>query len=130
MKSIIVNVIWIILGIALNVLGVLGKIDAYWTGTGSGLLVVGVINLLRLYRLNKNEAYKEKVELDLNDERNRFLRSKAWAWAGYMFVIIAAVMSIIFKLFHFDSLSIASGGAVCLVIALFWISYYMLRKKY
>ena len=56
MKSIIVNVIWIILGIALNVLGVLGKIDAYWTGTGSGLLVVGVIN----FALIKMRLIKKK----------------------------------------------------------------------
>ena len=126
MKNMVVNSVFIILGITLNVL----NIDPFWTGMGSSLIVIGCVNLLRMYRINKNEAYKEKVELELNDERNRFIRNKAWAWSGYLFVMIAAVLSIVFRVMGLNTLSIASGFAVLIEIVLFWISYYVLGKKY
>lgn len=126
MKNMVVNIVFIVLGITLNVL----NIDPFWTGMGSSLIVIGCINLLRSYRLNKNEAYREKMEVELSDERNRFIRNKAWAWSGYLFVMIAAVLSIVFRIVGFNHLSIASGFAVLIVIVLFWISYYVLGKKY
>lgn len=126
MKNMVVNIVFVILGITLNVL----NIDPFWTGMGSSLIVIGCINLLRSYRLNKNEAYREKMEVELSDERNRFIRNKAWAWAGYLFVMIAAVLSIVFRIIGFNHLSIASGFAVLIMIVLFWISYYVLGKKY
>ena len=100
MKNIVINILWMIIGIGLTVLSIFEKTDSFWSGVGASFLVVGVVNLLRMYRINKNDAYKEKIELELNDERNRFLKSKAWAWAGYVFCIIAAVMSFVFKFFH------------------------------
>ena len=126
MMRIIVNVIWIVLGIVVNFLNV----DSFWVGMGSSLLVIGTVNLIRMYRIHKNEAYKERVEIELNDERNRYIRSKAWAWAGYLFVMIAAVGSIVLRILKMNTLSIACGLAVLLMIVLFWISYYMLGKKY
>lgn len=130
MKNIIINIGWLILGSSLMVLSILGKVDSYWNGMGSALFVVGIINLLRLYRLNKNEAYKEKVEIELSDERNRFIRNKAWAWAGYTFTIITSIASIILKVMKQDLLSIASGFSTLLLITIFWISYIYLKRKY
>ena len=37
---------------------------------------------------SKNEAYREKIEIEEKDERNHFIRNKAWAWAGYLYVMI------------------------------------------
>jgi len=64
------------------------------------------------------------------DERNLFLHSKAWAWAGYCFVIIAAVASIVLRIAGQDLLSTAAGFAVCLITVLYWIAYLIERKKY
>ena len=130
MKNIVINILWMIIGIGLTVLSIFEKTDSFWSGVGASFLVVGVVNLLRMYRINKNDAYKEKIELELNDERNRYIRSKAWAWAGYLFVMIAAVGSIVLRILKMNTLSIACGLAVLLMIVLFWISYYMLGKKY
>ena len=97
---------------------------------GSALLVIGVIQLISRHRLEKNEAYREKVEIETNDERNKFIRNKAWAWAGYLFVMIMAVASIVLRIFEQDLLSIAASGTVCLMLVLFWGSYIFLRRKY
>ena len=129
-KRILISIAWIIIGAVLVALAFAGKVDSFWNGMGSGLLVVGALQLLRYYRFNKNEAYREKVEVALNDERNHFLRNKAWAWSGYLFILIAAVSCIIFKIIGQDMLSFAASGAVCLMLVLYWISYVVLKRKY
>ena len=130
MKSYLVSVLYIVSGVVLVGLGFAGKVDEFWNGMGSALLVMGVIQLIRRCRLNKNEEYREKMEIESKDERNSFIRSKAWAWAGYLFVMIMAVACIVLKIMGQDTLSMAASASVCLMLVLFWISFYVLRRKY
>ena len=120
----------LIAGLALIGLGVAEIVDEFWSGMGSALLVVGALRLLRYYRLKKNEAYREKMETAATDERNQFIRMKAWSWAGYLFIICTAVSVIVFKLLGNDLLSQASSWGVCLMLVLYWVSYFVLKKKY
>ena len=120
----------LVAGLALVGLGAAEIVDEFWSGTGSGLLVVGAARLLRYYRLKKNDAYREKMETAVTDERNQFIRMKAWSWAGYLFIICTAVSVIVFKLLGNDLLSQASSWGVCLMLVLYWISFFVLKKKY
>ena len=129
-KRILLAVIYVVIGSVLMGFAIAGKLDEFWSGMGSTLLVIGILRLVRAYRINKNEAYREKLEVEASDERNQFIRNKAWAWAGYMFVIIMGVAVIVFKVMGQETMSMAAGMAVCLVITLFWISFYVLRRKY
>lgn len=129
-KTYVVSIFYIILGAILIGLGFAGVVDEFWNGMGSALLVIGVIQLIRRYRLNKNEVYREKIEIETNDERNHFIRNKAWAWAGYLFVMIMAIASIVLKVFEQNVLSMAASGTVCFVLVLFWGSYFILKRKY
>ena len=129
-KKVIVNIVWIIIGTILIGLSVAEIVDAFWSGMGSTLFVVGILQLLRFYRLRNNMEYREKMEIEVNDERNRFIRNKAWAWAGYLFIVIAAFFCIIFKIADQELLSFAASGAVWIMFALYWISYFILKKKY
>ena len=129
-KRLYVNILWLMIGSILIGLSFAGVVDEYWDGMGMGLAVVGAINLLRIYRLNKNDVYREKMELEASDERNHFIRNKAFAWAGYYFVLIAAVCTIVFKIIGQELLSQAAAYAVCLMLILYWISYMILKRKY
>ena len=129
-KKFIISIIWLIIGICLITLSLFEKVDEFWSGCGAALFVVGVLQLLRSYRIYKNEAYRERMEIEHSDERNRFIRSKAWAWSGYLFILIAAIACIVFKIFNQDVLSMASSAAVCIMITLYWISYAILKRKY
>ena len=129
-KRLYVNILWLIIGSILIGLSFTGVVDDYWNGMGMGLAVVGAINLIRYYRLNKNDVYREKIELEASDERNHFIRNKAFAWAGYYFVLIAAVGTIVFKIIGQELLSQAAAYAVCLMLILYWISYMILKRKY
>ena len=130
MKSYLVSILYLLIGAILLGLSFAGIVDEFWNGMGSALLVMGVIQLIRRYRLEKNEAYREKIEIETNDERNQFIRNKAWAWAGYLFVMIMAVACIVLRIVGQDVLSMAASGAVCLVLVLFWGSYHILKRRY
>ena len=129
-NRIVLYIVYILLGAVLFALGLSETVDEFWSGLGSGLLCVAVLQLFRMLRMNKNEEYRERVETGYTDERNRFIRGKALAWAGYMFIIIAAVAVIVLKVMGQELLSMAASGAMCLVLVLYWVSYYILSKKY
>ena len=129
-KDIIFGAVWLLLGLALAVLGYLETLDEFWSGMGSVLLVVGIVRLLRGYRLGKSETYREKREVEETDERVGFIRNKAWAWAGYLFVIISALSTIAFRLLGQNLLCIVSCSAMFLMLVLFWVCFFILGKKY
>ena len=129
-KRIIVSILWVVIGTALIGLAFAGKVDTFWNGVGSGLFVVGVLQLLRFRRFNKNSEYREKVEIEASDERYKFIRNKAWAWAGYLFIIISGMSCILFKILGQDTISLAASYAVCIMLLLYWISYAILKRKY
>lgn len=129
-KRFYAGIVMLIIGAVLIGLAFAGVVDEFWNGMGTAFVVVGAVNLLRHHRLSKNEAYRERKELELTDERNRFIRSKAWAWAGYYFVLIVAVGSIVLRSFGLDDLSTAAACAVWLLMILYWISYMILKRKY
>ena len=129
-KDIVFGVSWLLLGLVLTVLSCLETLDEFWSGMGSALMVVGIVRLLRGYRLSRSEAYREKREVAETDKRLHFIRNKAWAWAGYLFIIISAISTIVFRILGQDLLCMVCSGAVCLMLVLFWVSFFILNKKY
>ncbi|MBQ9842074.1 MAG: hypothetical protein IJO42_03070 [Clostridia bacterium] len=126
----ILSVVYIVLGAALFGVSCLELLDSFWSGMGAALLVVGVLRLIQFIRYRSNPDYQEKMETENKDERNRFLSMKAWSWAGYLFVFIAAIGTIVFKLLAMDQLMMLCSGGLCLLLILYWVSYLILRKKY
>ena len=129
-KRYIISIMWVIIGAILIALAFAGKVDSFWNGMGSALFIVGIIQLLRYYRFYHNDEYREKMETELSDERNAFIRNKAFAWAGYLFIMITAVASIIFRIMGEEMLSLYSSFACCLMLMLYWVSYMILKRKY
>ena len=129
-KRLIASISEIVIGVILALCGYIGLVDEYWAGMGTALILVGGIMLLRQIRYRMDETYKENVDVQANDERNRYLRMKAWSHAGYLFVLIAAVISIILKIMGMDQYALAASGCVCLMVVLYWFSYLILNKRY
>ena len=129
-RRMMVSVIWIVLGAVLFGCGFFEAVDTFWSGMGGGLLAVGVLQMIRYIRYKNDADYREAVEVQNNDERNRFLGGKAWAWAGYLYVMINAVAAIALRVLGYDDLSTWAGFSICLIVLLYWVSYLLLRKKY
>ena len=129
-KNTILYIGYILIGIVLVILGCAEITDAFWSGMGGALLAVGALRLVQSYRLRKDDAYREKYEINTKDERISFIRTKAWCWAGYLFVLVCGAAVIVCRIIGQPQLSIAASYAVCLLLILYWGSYFVLRKKY
>ena len=129
-KRIFLSIFWIVLGIALCACHFAGLIEEYWSSMGFALIIVGILQVIRQIRYRTNEEYREKFDTESRDERNRFIANKAWAWAGYLFVMVAAVGSIVFKLMGREDLMMLASGSVCLIILFYWGSWMVLKRKY
>lgn len=127
--KLISNIIEIIIGISLCICYFAKLIDEFWSGMGVALIVVGFLQLLRSIKYYTNESYREKTDIEVNDERNKYISLKAWSWAGYLFVIIAAIATIVFKLLDKEPLMMLASGSVCIIITLYWVSYMILNKN-
>ena len=129
-KRFIASIVEIILGIVLWICGTIGLIDSFWGGMGGGLMGVGIVFLVRSIRYKRDPAYKEEYDIEISDERNRFIRLKAWSWAGYLFVMIAAIATFAFKLVGREDLMMFCSASVCIMLVLYWICYMVLKNKY
>ena len=129
-RRMILSIVWIVLGASLLGANLAGLLGDYWSGLGGGLLGVGVFQVIRNVRYLSNPAYREKVDTTNSDERNRFLAGRAWAWAGYLYVLVAAIATIVFQIIGKQELATAAGFSVCIIMVFHWLSYLYLQKKY
>ena len=129
-KRLIANITEIVIGVILTICGATGLLDSYWSGMGTALIVVGGLMMIRQVRYSTNAEYKESVDVEIQDERNKFLRVKAWSWAGYIFVILAAISTIVLKLTGHEEGMMITSASVSLIVLLYWISFMILKKKY
>lgn len=129
-RRIVAAIIYIVLGAVLLALGMMEVVDEFWSGMGGALVIVGVLRMVQFFRYRNNEEYREKTEVAAKDERNHYIRNKAWAWAGYCFMLIAAVATIAFRVAGQDTLSSAASMSICVMLVLYWVSYMVLQRKY
>ena len=128
-KKFFLSLFWLVLGVVLIVLEIMGRIDGFWSGMGAALIGVAIVQIIRYARYKKDDSYKEKVDTAGRDERNRFIANKAWAWAGYCFVLICGVGSIALRIAGKEMLSAACAWAVCLMLVLYWVCYLIISKN-
>ena len=129
-KRIYLSIFWILIGAALFGLGTFDIIDSFWGGMGTGLIAVGFVQTVRWMRYRSNSEFREKFDTNANDERNRFISNKAWAWAGYISLLTGALGVIVFKVVGKDELSMFCSMAVCLLLVFYWVCYFVLNRKY
>ena len=129
-KTLIYDLSLLVLGLVLVALSCLEALDEFWSGMGSALMAMGIVRLLRGHRLRKNEAYREKMEVQTTDERLKYIRNKAWAWAGYLFILFSGIAVIVLEIAGQHLLSMVASCVVCLMLVLYWICFWILAKKY
>lgn len=129
-RRVILSLFWVLTGTVLTVLGMLDIIDSYWCGMGGGLIGAGAVQTYRFYRYHRDAEYREEMDIQNKDERNHFISGKAWAWAGYFFVIINGVAVVALRLMGYEELSLWAAYSVCLIVVLYWLCWLWLRRKY
>ena len=129
-RRLINSVLEIAIGAALLVGVSLAGGDSVWLGMGGALVAVGLLQLILGLRYKTDERYREKVDVEATDERNAFIRSQAWVWAGTGFVIVGGVLTVLFQILGKQEYATLCGSGVSLLVLFYWISFLILRKKY
>ena len=130
-KKLILSIFWMVLGVVLLGLSVTEVLDSsMYAGMGGALIAVGALQVARNLRYRKDPEYREKIDTEANDERNSFLRMKSWSWTGYIVVLVEGFGSIAAMVLGKRELQLTLAYSVWLIVAVYWITYLVLRKKY
>ena len=130
-RKLILSIFWIILGAVLLVLSVAEVLDSsMYAGMGGALIAVGALQLARNLKYRKDPEYREKVDTEVSDERNSFLRMKSWSWTGYVVVLVEGVGSIAAMILGKRELQLTLAYSVWLIMVVYWISFFIISKKY
>lgn len=130
-NKIYISLLWLIMGALLIICRFLNILQSdMWSGIGFGWLACGLMQTAKQLQYMKDEKFREDIDTAINDERNKFLASKAWAWAGYGYVLIACITSVICLILGQVFVSQIISFGICLIIFLYWISYMLLKKRF
>ena len=130
-KRLALSILWIVIGAALCILTAAGILDsAMYSGMGAGFLAVGILLVARHIKYRTNEEYRKKVDVETDDERNHFIRMKAWSWTGYIFRIVTSAAAITMLATGREAVAEILSLCVCGQLIVFLVSYSVLRRKY
>lgn len=97
---------------------------------GIAMILMGMLRTMKQVRYHKDKTYQEQMDIERQDERNKFLSMKAWSWSGYLFVVGAGFVTIAGMLLKQTLVMQVASWCVCIMVLLYWICYIVLRKKY
>ena len=129
-RRLISSILEILIGAALIAGVKIAGGDSVWLGMGGALFGVGIVYLVQALRYRTDDSFREKVDIEAGDERNSFIRLRAWAWAGTGFVILGGVLTVVFLILGKREISTLIGCGVSLMVLFYWLSFLILKKKY
>ncbi len=130
-KKLAINICLMLTGILLWGLTFSGKLPSgYWDTLGVTLAVIEALQIARNLRYRKDTEYKKKIDIEFSDERNSYIRLKAWSYTGYLFVIGAAIVSLILFITGKEETGQILSYCMCAELVIFYVSYLVLSRKY
>ena len=125
------SIVWIVLGAVLLGLSVANVLDStIYAGMGGALLAVGILQVIRNLRYRTDAAYQEKIDTEVNDERNVFLGMKSWSWTGRAIVLVECIGIIVAMVLGQQTIQLVLSYSVCAILVIYWVTFMILAKKY
>ena len=122
---------YILLGIVLICTDLLnGSENDFFFSFGLTLVIMGIVQFLRYQKITKSDQSLRKQELTETDERNRMISERAKSWVFSFSVIIAGMIVIVLSLLGYHDQALPFAWYVCGMSTLYWIFWYIIRKKY
>lgn len=127
----IMGIVYIIIGAALTILNIFiqSKNDVL-SVFGTIMLAIGVVYTIRNIRLMANDEAMKNRKIYENDERNVMLYKNARSIAFYLYIIAAGIAVMALYLFNLPYEAQIVAYSVCSLCVIYWITYFILRRKY
>lgn len=129
-KKLALSIFWVVLGLALVVLSVTEVLDdSVYAGMGAALAVVGALQIWRNLKYRKDPEYREKIDIEAGDERNKAIRMQSWAWTGYLYILVSAVTSVIAYFMGQTVIQQTLCYSICFMLVVYYIANLILNKR-
>ena len=122
---------YILLGLAMVLGYILAESENYFFFSfGIALTLMGVLRLMKHRKIAKNDQTLRKQELAEQDERTRMISERARSWAFSLSIITAGVLVIVLNVLGYREQALPFAWYVCGMVTLYWICWFLIRKKY
>ncbi len=129
-NRLIIYILFMVIGAVLFFLSGTGRMDSFWAGMGSALFAISILRLFQLSRYKRDGNYAEKIDIQNHDERNQWLSEKARSSAFSYATLVLSVGVIVTRIMQKPEWSTLLGFVVCFQVLLYWILWFVLKKKY
>ena len=129
-KKLALSIFWVVLGLTLFILSVAEVLDdSVYAGMGAALAVVGALQIWRNLKYRRDPEYREKIDIEVGDERYKSIRMQSWAWTGYLFILVAAVASVVAYFMGQVVVQQTLCYSICFMLVAYWIANVILNKR-
>lgn len=126
-----IAVSYIALGILLIAADALNHFDNYFfSAFGASMLIMGIVRILRHRKVIKDETTIRRQELAETDERALMMVERARSWAFSFSVMAAGIAVIGLSLLGYHDQALPLAWYVCGMVTVYWICWFIIRKKY
>ncbi|MBO5322010.1 MAG: hypothetical protein J6B22_05335 [Clostridia bacterium] len=121
---------YIVLGLAMIIaFNIIKTENNFFSSFGFALVVIGIVQIRNYRIITKDEESIRKREIAESDERNISIANKAKSYAFAIYVVVACVSVILLEIANKTDLAIILSATVSLLILVYWISYFIIRKR-
>ena len=121
---------YIIIGIAMIAVSfVTENYNEFLSPMGAALLIIGIARVRNHFLITKSDETVKKQQIAETDERNIAISNRAKSVAFNLYVLIACVAVIVLQFMEKSFLASTIGLTVCVLLLIYWISYFIISKK-
>lgn len=130
-QRLFVHLIWSVLGLGMILYCFLTDTsNTYPFSLGIAFIVIGVIRTIQYKQTVSDEKALRQKEVAETDERNRMMSERAKSWAFSVSLFVAGDLAILLSLLGKHEFALPFAWFVCGMTLLYWICWYIIRKKY
>ena len=121
---------YMIIGVALIVVSnVVKNSNPFLNYYGIALAVVGVARLKQYFVTTRSDETIKAREIAETDERNISISTRAKSLSFVIYILAASVGVIVLQLLEMTNVAFYLGWSVIAMIAIYWMCYFIVRKK-
>ena len=122
---------YIMLGCLLLVAAFAGKSDNhFFTSFGIALIAMGILRFFRYRKITRDDTTLRKQEVAESDERTRMMAERARSWTFSLSIMAAGILVIVLNLLGYHEEALPFAWFVCIMVALYWLCWCMIKRKY
>lgn len=122
---------YIVLGLVLMAAYMITGLDnSFFFVFGVALLLMGILRLFHYRKITKDDQSIRKQELAESDELTRLIAERARSWCFSLSIVGSGIAVIVLELFGRHEEALPFAWYVCGMVTLYWVCYYIVKRKY